>query len=361
MFLPQKDSSTIGKTHSINELASHLLVWFDSAHHQATARPMPWRQVRDPYRVLLSEIMLQQTQVSTVIPYYEKFLENWPTLTALAQANEDEVLKTWEGLGYYSRARNLLTCVRQVEAAYHGELPQDLKELQKLKGIGDYTAGAIRSIAFQLPAAAVDGNVVRVLARLTATPWNPSDLKQRREVSEMVLHLQPIDRPGDFNEALMDLGATICTPQNPDCPNCPLQAICLAHQTATTANFPSKKPRAPVPVEHKICLIYRQGNRIHVNRRPDRGLLAGLYEFDWADTAFDLQNLPSNVQKLGEKRHVFTHRIWHIQSFLVDLDLNLTLSADQGEWIDAKTLKSLAFPTAIAAWRDEIVVALLDA
>lgn len=354
--------------------SGRLLGWFDSPEHRASERPMPWRQVRDPYRVLLSEIMLQQTQVATVIPYYEHFLKNWPTLDALAQADEQAVLKAWEGLGYYSRARNLLECVRQVKADYQGVLPKELKELQKLKGIGDYTAGAIRSIAYSLPAAAVDGNVVRVTARLMATAWDPTDPADRRLVSSLVLQYQPPERPGDFNEALMDLGATVCLPKAPRCTACPLQAICQAFLTDATESYPRKKEKAPIPVETKLCLIHRHRGLIHVNRRPAKGLLANLFEFDWAGADLaDVQKVLGEAVLLtqrGQKRHVFSHRIWDLTAYQIDWPDTQQLSeiyngsyapalfTGEGQWIDEKSLQNLPFSTALADWRDEMIVGI---
>lgn len=341
---------------------------------------MPWRQVRDPYRVLLSEVMLQQTQVATVIPYYEKFLANWPTVADLAAADEQALLKAWEGLGYYSRARNLQAAARQIVAEHGGIIPSNEAELKKLKGIGDYTAGAIRSIAFNLPAAAIDGNVVRVSARLTCTPWDPTDLKQRREVKAYILSVQPADRPGDLNEALMDLGATVCLPKSPRCSACPLQPICLAYGTGTTTDFPVKKSRAPVPIEQRTCLIYCRDGQVLVQRRPDRGLLAGLYEFSWAEgewspEAGKVSSSPASqsvIRYLGEKRHVFTHRIWQMRAFLIDLsdsaqpgeagvplDDATSINESAGSsWVSAGQLTELPFPTALASWRDEVIVAL---
>ncbi|MDD2534789.1 MAG: A/G-specific adenine glycosylase, partial [Eubacteriales bacterium] len=263
-------------------IAKRLLTWFDQATLQATARPMPWREIRDPYRVLLSEFMLQQTQVTTVIPYYEKFLKVWPTIVDLAGADEQTVLKAWEGLGYYSRARNLLATARLIVERHQGIIPATEPDLLQLKGIGDYTAGAIRSIAFNLPAPAVDGNVVRVAARLTCTAWDPTDIKQRREVKTYIASILPGDRPGDFNEALMDLGATVCLPKTPRCGECPLASVCQAQLSNTVPLFPAKKPKKAAPIEQRTCLIFRCGPMIHVNRRPEKGLLAGLFEFDWA-------------------------------------------------------------------------------
>lgn len=345
-----------------SEVSALLLSWFDRS-----ARNLPWRAVRDPYRVLLSELMLQQTQVATVIPYYERFLSKWPTLQALAVANDQDVLKAWEGLGYYSRARHLLAAVRAVVADHNGQIPQAEPDLLRLKGIGEYTAGAIRSIAFALPAAAVDGNVVRVFARLTATLWQPAESADRRQVRDLVEAILPPARPGDFNEALMDLGATICLPKNPACAACPLQSTCRAYAQAAVAQYPARKPSREKPVETKICLVFTQGRKVHVNRRPDTGLLADLYEFDWQDEAPWPWPATTEDQvartELGQLRHVFTHKIWQISGFRIDLPDNLSLDqASQpqgsGRWVDPAELQTLPFPKVLTAWRDDLVVAL---
>ena len=353
-----------------DEISNVLLSWFDRS-----ARNLPWRAVRDPYRVMLSELMLQQTQVSTVIPYYERFLAQWPTLQDLAGADDQAVLKAWEGLGYYSRARHLLAAVRAVVAQHGGEIPSSERELLQLNGIGEYTAGAIRSIAFGLPAAAVDGNVARVFSRLTTTSWQPADPAHRRQVRALVEQVIPPERPGDFNEALMDLGATICLPQNPTCTSCPVQTICQALATKSVAKFPEKKPSREKPIEQRTCLILTQGGKVHVNRRPDKGLLAGLYEFDWVEdlsaSLHDdfLATLMERKEKLGQKRHVFTHKIWLVDGIRIELPApdptaNIGTSSDplitteNNRWVGTDELKTLPFPKVLTQWRDDLVVAL---
>ena len=357
--------------------SSLLLEWFDTE-----ARELPWRQVRDPYRVLLSELMLQQTQVATVIPYYQRFLERWPTLEALAMADEQDVLKAWEGLGYYSRARNLLKAAKQIVSEFAGIVPNDEKQLLQIKGIGEYTAGAIRSIAYGLPAAAVDGNVVRVTARLAMVDWEASELAQRREVRELVARIQPANRPGDFNEALMDLGATICLPKSPHCTKCPAQRVCVAFKSAAVQDFPRKKARVASPVDHLACLIVQRGQLVHVNQRPENGLLAGLFEFDWgepvqfgfepeshnpgilkvAETSAETSNeSPVAIRELGERRHVFTHRIWQMTARQVILPAGYPTPHlnRSGCWVSCQELQALPFPTALAPWRDQVTNDLL--
>lgn len=217
----------------MNEIATLLLAWYD-----ASKRILPWRDVHNPYGTWVSEVMLQQTRVETVIPYYHRFMAQFPTVHALAEAPEEAVLKCWEGLGYYSRARNLQAGARQVMAAYGGELPHQVEELLKIKGIGAYTAGAIASIAYGEPAPAVDGNVLRVLSRLQDIRENVAMPSAKRQIEQSVRALIPSERPGDFNQALMDLGARICTPGTPDCASCPLQGLCQGLASGVPEELP---------------------------------------------------------------------------------------------------------------------------
>ena len=337
-----------------------LLEWFAQ-----NARDLPWRQHRDPYRVLLSELMLQQTQVTTVIPYFERFLQKWPTLADLAAAPEEAVLKAWEGLGYYSRARHLLQTARKVVATSTGQLPSTEADLRKLPGIGEYTAAAIRALAFGQPAAAVDGNIVRVLSRLSQTAWTAADPGQRREVRQIVEQILPARQAGAFNEALMDLGAMICLPAGPRCPACPVASYCLALAVDQVNQYPVKPRKKASPVDELTCLIWEKSGRFHVNRRGP-GLLAGLYEFDWLAgqmTAPEMtRHLPCQatiIAELGQRRHIFTHRQWQMTAFWLRLPADQpTRELDEtGRWVSATELAALPFPTALAPWRDQILTA----
>ena len=375
----------------MNRLADILLAWFD-----CTARDLPWRHDRTPYRVWLAEIMLQQTQVATVIPYYERFLRSWPDFTALARADEEQVLKAWEGLGYYSRARNLHRAAIQVMDSFSGVLPADERLIRSLPGIGEYTAGAIGSIAFNLPVAAVDGNVVRVFARLDAVAWNPADPADRRLVRQRVEAELPPDRPGDFNEALMDLGATVCLPRNPVCQDCPLAPFCQARMLDRIDEFPARKQSQVILAEERTVLVLHQNHTYHVKRRPVKGMLAGLYEFDWLDeyqptaditAAFTTRQISDQsieqaieqtieqtiaqriaqgvqVTPLPVYTHRFTHRIWNLTGYLVDLpDLSALISdhvSGGGRWVSAAELASLPFPTALERYRQAVLSAEPD-
>lgn len=292
-----------------------MLDWYD-----AHARALPWRVgprdraagIRpDPYRVWLSEVMLQQTTVAAVRGYFDRFTTRWPTVAALAAAEDGAVMGEWAGLGYYARARNLLKCARSVTADHDGRFPDTAQALLALPGIGPYTAAAIAAIAFDRPEPVMDGNIERVMARLfdihTPLPAAKPALKARAAA------LTPAARPGDYAQALMDLGATICTPKSPACGLCPLRAACQAHAAGTASALPKKAPKKPKPVRHGIVYLAQRGDgALLLERRPDSGLLGGMLGWPgtaWAETPpveappfeADWQTLP------GEVRHTFTH------------------------------------------------------
>lgn len=254
-------------------LRATLLRWYDNA-----GRVLPWRKERDPYRIWISEIMLQQTQVKTVLPYYDRWLQAFPTLETLAQADLQQVLKLWEGLGYYSRARNLHRAAQQIIEEHQGIFPQQLEDLLSLPGIGRTTAGGILSAAFNQPISILDGNVKRILARLTILPTPPGKAqKQLWQLSDAMLDRE---NPRDFNQALMDLGATICTPKVPKCDRCPWMSHCLAHQTGTPTHWPMRE--TPPVRPHKtigVAVIWNAQGQLLIDRRLDKGLLGGLWEF----------------------------------------------------------------------------------
>ncbi len=295
-----------------------LLDWYD-----VHAREMPWRigpQARqtgvrpDPYRIWMSEIMLQQTTVVTVRDYFQRFVTRWPTVQALAAAKDADVMGEWAGLGYYARARNLLKCARAVVADHEGAFPADHAALLKLPGIGPYTAAAVSSIAFDLPFTVLDGNVERVMARLydihTALPAAKPELMAKAEA------LTPTKRPGDYAQAVMDLGATICSPKSPACGICPWRAPCLARIAGTQGDLPKKTPKNPKPVRHgTVYLAQRIDGARLLETRPDKGLLGGMLGWpvsEWIDVALDRpQGIPpieAEWQDIpGEVRHTFTH------------------------------------------------------
>lgn len=294
--------------------AADLLAWYD--RHR---RSLPWRapagEPADPYRVWASEIMLQQTTVTAVKPYYERFMARFPTVAALAAAPSEEVMQAWAGLGYYSRARNLHACAIAVMAAHGGRFPDTEEGLRALPGIGAYTAGAVAAIAFDRPAAAVDGNVERVMTRLFAIEELLPGA--RPLVRERVLALMPQDRPGDFAQALMDLGATICTPRNPACGLCPWRSPCVARAEGTQESFPRKAPKKAGRVRYGAAFVLlREDGALLLRTRPPKGLLGGMAEVptsEWrADYELDgaAQDAPVVTrwrQLAPPVRHVFTH------------------------------------------------------
>lgn len=255
-------------------LASRILKWY--ARH---ARELPWRNHPQPYAVWISEIMLQQTRVETVVPYFERWIEHFPNIQSLAGADLQDVLNVWEGLGYYSRARNLQQAARIIVEKHHGELPQTLTELRELPGIGRYTAGAIASMAFDQDEAALDGNIRRVLSRV----FNVKAVHRSSEADQQLWALAEAHLPkglaGEYNQALMDLGALICTPRNPDCSNCPLSDICEANKLHLQEERPVRKPKITIPHYTVTAAILRKGNHVLIAQRPEKGLLAGLWEF----------------------------------------------------------------------------------
>lgn len=298
-----------------------LLEWYGRC-----ARILPWRSEPTPYRVWVSEVMLQQTRVEAVKPYFLRFMDALPDIPALAACPEDALLKLWEGLGYYSRARNLQKAAQKVTADYGGELPASFRELRSLPGIGDYTAGAIASIAFGLPHPAVDGNVLRVLSRITASRRDIGDPQVKKEMSRAVAAILP-DRPGDFNQALMELGACVCLPGGePLCEDCPAAGICRARAQGLTGELPVKAPKKPRRVEERTILVVRgPEGRIALRRRPVPGLLAGMWEpvnlpgrLDRRQVGDALLTMGLSVlslQPLPDSRHLFTHVEWQMSGW----------------------------------------------
>lgn len=253
--------------------AAALLQWFDQQQVQ-----LPWRGSRDPYRIWLSEIMLQQTRIAAVEGYYARFLERFPTIEALAAASLDEVLKCWEGLGYYTRARNLHRFAQTIVNEYAGRFPTTAEALQELPGIGRYTAAAIASIAFDQRVAVLDGNVMRVLARLTDFAEDITEARAQKTLWQTAEALLPRERPGDYNQALMDLGRLVCVPRRPNCTDCPLQTQCRAFAQRTTAQRPVKKPKAPLKQVRAVAAVIRdQEDRLLLVQRLQDGLLGGLW------------------------------------------------------------------------------------
>ena len=303
-------------------LSRQLLAWYDQNRRQ-----LPWRDDPSPYHVWLSEIMLQQTRVSAVREYYTRFLSALPTIESLAKADEDLYLKLWEGLGYYSRVRNLHKAAGIVMERHGGRLPADRSALRALPGIGDYTAGAVASIAFGLPEPAVDGNVLRICARLSCCDDSVGDERVKRMFREELRDRYPPDRCGDFTSAVMELGETVCVPGTPDCPACPLAGMCGANRTGRQTDYPVMPEKKPRKIQKKTVFLLVCGDRAALRKRPDRGLLAGLWEFpntegiltpaQAAETAARWGCEPLSTEPCGGAIHIFTHLEWHMEGYLI--------------------------------------------
>jgi A/G-specific adenine glycosylase len=347
-------------------ITTRLLLWYDSHH-----RTLPWRIsprerlagiTADPYRIWLSEIMLQQTTVEAVKSYFRVFSEKWPTVMDLAAASQDDVLRAWAGLGYYSRARNLKKCADIICAEYGGHFPSDLTSLKSLPGIGDYTAAAIASIAFDLPMAVVDGNVERVITRLyalaTPLPFAKPEIRTRMQA------LTPDERPGDFAQAMMDLGATICAPRRPACVICPLNDNCQALGTADPEFFPVKASKKEKPVRVGAAFVAISNDEVYLRSRAETGLLGGMAEVpttSWTarldgETGLDAAPFPANWIVAGNITHVFTHFELRLKIYKVH-DVEKDVAAG-GWWVKVDKLGGEALPTVM---KKAIAAAIPDA
>lgn len=313
------------KDRKLDYIVEPLLKWYDK-----NRRILPWREEPTPYRVWVSEIMLQQTRVEAVKPYFARFTEELPNIRSLANVSEDRLLKLWEGLGYYNRVRNMQKAAIQMMEQYEGEMPGEYQLLLKLSGIGTYTAGAISSIAFGEKRPAVDGNVLRILSRLTMDGADIADTKVKKRVEEELLPIMP-KRAGDFNQAMMELGATVCLPNGePNCEVCPWHAFCEARIQGRIKEFPVKSPAKKRGIEQKTILIIRDGEKMMLHKRADKGLLAGMYEFPTMEGHASEKEALSYVKELGcqplfiravgEAKHIFTHKEWHMTGFLVRVE-----------------------------------------
>lgn len=340
------------KDYDLEQLVSPLLQWF--LNH---ARVLPWREEPTPYRVWVSEIMLQQTRVEAVKPYFERFTTTLPDAKALAVCPEDELLKLWEGLGYYNRVRNMQKAAVEVVENYGGQLPADYEKLLKLKGIGHYTAGAVASIAYGIPVPAVDGNVLRVLTRVSADDTDimkQSFRNQMETLLEKLMHgssdrneknvfswMEDADDlrmqvyhqnlAGAFNQALMELGATVCVPNGaPLCEECPWKDLCEAKKQGLIGQIPVKSKAKPRKIEEKTVLILRDDDKVAIRKRPQKGLLAGLYELPNVEGSMGQEEVvslvkqmgyaPIRIQPLGEAKHIFSHIEWHMTGYVIRVE-----------------------------------------
>lgn len=306
------------------EAVAALLFWY--AKNQ---RDLPWRKTKDPYRIWISEIMLQQTRVEAVKPYYENFLRHFPTVKDLADADEKELFKCWEGLGYYSRARNLQKAAREVVEKYGGEMPCRKEDLKNLPGIGAYTAGAVASIAFGERVPAVDGNVLRVLSRFTGSRENISEEKTKQNFANRLSPVIPADA-GSFTQSLIELGATVCKPNGEaKCGECPLAPWCKAKKEELWRILPIRGAKKERKIEEKTVLLIRDGERTALHKRPPKGLLAGLWELPNLEGHISEEELPKKIRELGfeplrfvrmeDAKHIFTHLEWHMIAYSVQI------------------------------------------
>lgn len=324
---------------------------------------MPWRTTSDPYKIWISEVMLQQTRVDTVIPYYNRFLNQFPEIQDLADAPQQTVLKMWEGLGYYSRARNMHKAAQEVVNEYNSEFPDTYGELLKLKGIGPYTAAAISSIAFNRKQAVLDGNVIRVLSRYFGIKDDVRRSKVKKEIQEIADTLIPEDKPGDFNQAVMELGATVCTPTKPACGSCPLSIECIAYKTAETQVIPYKSPKKKIP-HHQIGvgMITNEKGELLIALRPDEAMLGGLWEFPGGKKEKGEQ-LPQTVQrelneelgvrvevgkKFMELKHAYSHFKITLHAYWCTISSGTPKpkSSIELNWVTLDEIDSYPFPKA---------------
>ncbi|MDR0297444.1 MAG: A/G-specific adenine glycosylase [Streptococcaceae bacterium] len=340
----------------IEQLQKALLAWYDG--HK---KPLPWRAEnfqQNPYAIWVSEVMSQQTQTGTVIPYWERWLVAFPTIEELALADESQVLKLWEGLGYYSRARNLQAGARAILADFEGQFPSGLTEIQKIPGIGPYTAAAIGSIAFGLAAPAVDGNLFRVGARLFALSDDISKAKTRAVFEAKFSEIISRTRPGDFNQALMDVGSQICTPKNPSCASCPLAKFCLANEEGTQEQFPVKSAKIKQKQLFYQAFILRDAqNAFLLEKRPSDGLLADMWTFPMTEVASadsptkipeTLKEALVRADEIGDITHVFSHLKWHVKVFVCQLTNEPKVADSSGlynqQWFLEAEFSKIALP-----------------
>lgn len=334
------------------EFSQRLLAWFD----EYGRHDLPWQEDKTPYRVWVSEIMLQQTQVKTVIPYYQKFMQRFPAIEDLAQADQDEVLTYWAGLGYYARGRNLHKAAQKIVEDYHGQFPEEFDEIVALPGIGRSTAGAILSIAHQKRFAILDGNVKRVLARFDAIESWPGERQTEKALWERAETLTPVERFGDYTQAIMDLGATLCSRSKPGCERCPVRQACRAFTQNRVAEFPFKKPKKDKPVRSTYLLILRNAQgKIWLEKRPPKGIWGGLWSFPELETWQACQqkmetqfSQASSLLKWQSFRHSFSHyhlditpvfsesKALEVRDSLVDYSAGK--AGTTGQWIDFRLL-----------------------
>lgn len=349
----------------LEQIVQPLLDWFDQ-----NARILSWREKPEPYRVWVSEIMLQQTRVEAVKPFFERFTEALPDVKALADCPEDSLLKLWEGLGYYNRVRNMQKAAQYMTELYDARMPADYDKLLALPGIGPYTAGAVASIAFEIPVPAVDGNVLRVITRITENDGDILKQSVKHQVEMELLKIMPEGKSGAFNQSLMELGATVCVPNGaPKCEACPVADLCLAHQNGKEMDYPKKTQKKSRKIEKKTVLVIRDGNRAAIRKRPAKGLLAGLYELPnlpgWLSSDEVLAWLkkeglsPVRIQELSDAKHIFSHIEWHMKGYVILTEELENASGTDMLFVEPqKTEEEYPIPAAFAAYTGYLQIRL---
>ena len=352
-------------TYDYSEIVDYLLHWYDY-----NARILPWRSNPLPYYVWISEIMCQQTRVEAVKGYFDRFITNLPDIEALANAPEEKLLKLWEGLGYYNRVRNLQKAAQVVMENYDGELPGDFDKIIKLPGIGSYTAGAIGSIAFGLPVPAVDGNVLRVCKRIAGSFDDITKDKVKKELERDLKEIMPLDRPGDFNQSLMELGATVCIPNGkPLCEQCPVMHLCKAYKQNITDQIPVKPVKKSRKLEDRTILVIECEGKVAIRKRDSKGLLAGLWELPSLDGKLEILKMEEYCKNLGitkveiealpKAKHIFSHIEWHMVGYrirLKELSEVRKLDLEDAVFVTPDEIKHVyTLPTAFESYRKTIV------
>ena len=349
-------------------LAEPLLQYYDAGR-----RILPWREEPTAYRVWVSEIMLQQTRVEAVKPYFARFMEALPDIESLAEADEEQLLKLWEGLGYYSRVRNLGKAARQIMEEYGGKMPSTVEELLKLPGIGSYTAGAISSIAYGRVAPAVDGNVLRVMSRIFKDDRDILNTQVKKDWESLLTRTMSKNRPGDFNQAMMEVGAMVCVPNGaPKCNICPFSNICQAHLCGEELKYPYKAPKKQRTIEERTILILRDENKTALTKRPEKGLLAGMYEFPVMEGHVAEEAVVAYLREHGldtlwitpleDAKHIFTHKEWHMKGYMIRVD-ELTRGETPDDWLfvePKETEKNYPIPSAYARYMKYLQVTVGD-
>ena len=341
----------------LQQIEQPLLEWY-----RKNKRDLPWRDKNNAYMTWVSEIMLQQTRVEAVKPYFHRFLQELPDVAHLAACPEEKLLKLWEGLGYYNRVRNMQKAAREVMEKYGGTLPADYEKLKGLTGVGNYTAGAIASIAYGIPVPAVDGNVLRVISRVTKSYEDIMKQSVRKKMEQQLLEVMPKDCPGDYNQALMELGAVVCVPNGmAKCEDCPLRQICLAQKEGCVMELPVKTAKKPRKIENRTVLVIQDGERVAIRKRADKGLLAGLYELpnleghmterEVLDYVKERHLDAVRIESLASAKHIFSHVEWRMIGYRVRVAALEEKFAKDMIFVDKKeTKQKYAIPSAFDAY-----------